>query len=40
VREALKSERKMNGEVAFEAKKIRLFYTACFKPWNISHPTK
>jgi hypothetical protein len=38
-REALKSERKMNGEVAFQAKKIRLFYTPCFKPWNISHPT-
>jgi hypothetical protein len=36
-REALKSERKMNREVAFQAKKIRLFYTPCFKPWNISH---
>ncbi len=30
----------MNGEVAFEAKKIRLFYTPCFKRWNISHPTR
>jgi hypothetical protein len=30
----------MNGEMAFQAKKIRLFYTPCFKPWNISHPTR
>jgi hypothetical protein len=26
-REALKLKRKMNGQVAFQAKKIRLFYT-------------
>jgi hypothetical protein len=30
----------MNGQEAFEAKKIRLFYTPCFSPWNISHPTR
>ncbi len=33
-RESFKSKRKMNGEVAFQAKKIRLFYTPC-----LSHGT-